>query len=572
MADRERPDRIVNLIDDHGFLTVRELGERLNVSEMTIRRDLLQLEEQGRVKKTYGGATSLRSSSAPIEMVEPAPDQKQVGPLVDTIDVLIATSVNARYDALLLDRAQKRKIPVIAESVELPEAVTVVAVDNYQASHDLGVWAGEYLGQHGQAGGRLLDLSFHLPNTQTRSQGFWTGLREACPDSEMVLSIDAQSQYHTAYQVAGDALTVHPDINVIFAINDSTARGALHACRDLQLDPARIMVVTFGLEGDTLIDELMADRYCKAGLAMFPEIVGLTCIEAAIAAYNHQPLPGQFLTPHIVLTKETLPEFYTHEATGWKLNWAVARRRLKIPVPIEPSAQRGPKRLPRQIGVTVPFREHEWYKNLSAILHENAARLKIGCQILEPDQSLRDEVDLRRRQIARLAAGLVKPGDVILIDGGETTAYLAEELKQKQDLTVITNSVTVFNTLNRTPGLVLISTGGAVRYSSQVLVGPTAENALRDLRADKLFLTVSGITFDFGLSHTNISEVTIKQAMIRSAKEVILLADHTCFSHESVIQVAPLNVVNKVITDDALPASVRLDLSKLGLQLILARE
>jgi DeoR family fructose operon transcriptional repressor len=533
---------------------------------------LIQLEEQNRVKKTYGGATSFRSGGAPIEAVEAAPDQKQIGPLVDTIDVLIATSVNARYDALLLDRAQKRKIPVIAESVTLPDAVTVVAVDNYLASHDLGVWAGGDLRQRGQAGGRLLDLSFHLPNTQTRSHGFWAGLREACPGSEMVLSIDAQSQYHTAYQVASDALTVHPDINVIFAINDSTARGAIHACRDLQLDPAKIMVLTFGLEGDTLIDELMTGRYCRAGLAMFPEIVGLTCIEAAVAAYNHQPLSEQYITPHIVLTKESLPEYYTHEATGWKLNWAAARRRLNIPVPIETSTPRGAKRLPRQIGVTVPFREHEWYKNLSAILQENAARLKIGCQILEPDQSLRDEVDLRRRQIARLAAGLVNAGDVILIDGGEIANYLAEELKQKQDLTVITNSVTVFNALNRTPGMVLISTGGAVRYSSQVLVGPTAENALRDLRADKLFLTVSGIAFDFGLSHTNISEVTIKQAMIRSAREVILLADHTCFSHESVIQVAPLNVVNKVITDDALPASVRLDLSKLGLQLILARE
>jgi DeoR/GlpR family transcriptional regulator of sugar metabolism len=316
----------------------------------------------------------------------------------------------------------------------------------------------------------------------------------------------------------------------------------------------------------------MADGYCKAGLAMFPEIVGQTCIEAAMAAFNLQTLPEQFVTPHIVLTRESLPEFYTREATGWQLNWAVARRRLKIPVPMESSANRTAKRLPRQIGVTVPFREHEWYKNLSAILHENAARLKIGCQILEPDQSLRDEVDLRRRQIARLAAGLVKAGDVILIDGGEIASYLAEELKQQPDLTVITNSVTVFNTLNRTPGIILISTGGAVRYSSQVLVGPTAESALHDLRADKLFLTVSGIAFDFGLSHTNISEVTIKQAMIRSAKEVILLADHTCFSHESVIQVAPLNVVDKVITDDALPASVRLELSKLGLQLILARE
>ena len=572
MADRSRPERIVGLIEEQGFLTVKDLSERLNVSEMTIRRDLSLLEEQGRIKKTYGGAASIRSAGAPIEVVEPAVDQKQVGPLVDTIDVLIATSVNARYDALLLDRAQKRKVSVIAESVELPDACTFVAVDNFQAAHDLGRWVADYLRQHGETAAHVLDLSFHLANTQLRSQAFWAGLHEANPDSVLVLSIDAQSQYHIAYQVASAALTVHPDINVIFAINDSTALGALHACRDLRLDPDKLVVVTFGLEGDTLIDELMAERYCKAGLAMFPEIVGQTCIEAAIAAYNHQPLPAKFVTPHIILTKETLPEFYTHGASGWKLNWEVARRRLAIPIPIGSASARRAQRLPHQIGVTVPFSEHEWYKNLTAILHESAARLKIGCQILEPDQSLRDEVDLRRRQIARLAAGLVNAGDVILIDGGEIANYLAEELKQKQDLTVITNSVTVFNTLNRTPGVVLILTGGAVRYSSQVLVGPTAESALRDLRADKLFLMVSGIAFDFGLSHTNISEVTIKQAMIRSAKEVILLADHTCFNHESVIQVAPLNVVDKVITDDALPASIRLDLSKLGLQLILARE
>jgi DeoR family fructose operon transcriptional repressor len=227
---------------------------------------------------------------------------------------------------------------------------------------------------------------------------------------------------------------------------------------------------------------------------------------------------------------------------------------------------------PRQIGVTVPFSEHEWYKNLSAQIFEYATRYKIDCQVLEPAQSLRDEVDLRRRQIAHLAAEPVNPRDVILLEGGEIAHYLAEELKQKQDITVITNSVTVLNTLNRTPGIVLISTGGAVRYSSQALVGPTAENALRDLRADKLFLTVSGITFEFGLSHTNISEVTIKQAMIRAAREVILLADHSSFGQESMVQVAPLNVVHKVITDDALPASVRLDLSKAGIQIILARE
>ena len=103
-----------------------------------------------------------------------------------------------------------------------------------------------------------------------------------------------------------------------------------------------------------------------------------------------------------------------------------------------------------------------------------------------------------------------------------------------------------------------------------MMVGPTAEGALRELRADKLFLTVSGASLNFGLSHTNISEVTMKQAMIRSAREVILLADHTYFGQESIIQVAPLTVVNKLITDDVLPASVRLDLTKLGIQIILA--
>jgi DeoR/GlpR family transcriptional regulator of sugar metabolism len=103
-----------------------------------------------------------------------------------------------------------------------------------------------------------------------------------------------------------------------------------------------------------------------------------------------------------------------------------------------------------------------------------------------------------------------------------------------------------------------------------MLVGPTAENALRELRADKVFLMVSGITIDFGLSHHTISEVTIKQAMIRSAREVIVLADHTAFGAEVGIQVAPVKAAHKLITDDALPASTRLDISKEGIQIILA--
>jgi DeoR family transcriptional regulator, fructose operon transcriptional repressor len=572
MKNNPRRERIVALVDEHGFLSVGELSRLCQVSEMTIRRDLDHLDAQKHLQRTYGGAVSLIRASASVREQEASSlDEEPEVLLVDQVDVLIATSVNPYYDSLLVDRAvKKKKIPIIAESTEMPNQCTLVSVENYQAGVDLGRWCGEYFCQRGLGQVRLLDLTFNQSNTLTRSRGFIGGLSETCSDYEVLLSINAQSRYATAYQLTLDALTVYPQINVIFAINDTTAWGALNACRELDIDPAEMTVIPFGLEGKTLKDELLAGNYCKAGLAMFPEIVSLTCIEAAIAAYNHLPVPERYTTPHIVLTTQSLREYYIQVDTRWELNWETARSRLEIPINIEREKLGSENNLPRQIGLIVPFSEHEWYKSLKDMLANYAEQYGIGLQIIDADQNVRDEVDLRRRQIASKATTLVEPGDVLLIDGGPLARYLAEELKQKSGITVITNSVTVFETLNHTQGITLISTGGAVRYSSQMLVGPTAEGALKELRADKLFLMVSGITLDFGLSHDTISEVTIKQAMIRSAREVILLADHTVFEAEAGIQVAPLQVIHKLITDDALPPSIRLDISKSGIQILLA--
>ena len=225
--------------------------------------------------------------------------------------------------------------------------------------------------------------------------------------------------------------------------------------------------------------------------------------------------------------------------------------------------------MPGQIGFLIPFTEHEWYKNLTSQVKILARHYGIGIQVIDAEQNVRDEVEIRRRQIANKAVTLVEPGDVVLVDGGPIAAYLAEELKSRKDITVITNSVIVFDIINPTPGITLISTGGTLRYSSQVMVGPTAEGALKELRADKLFLMVSGITLDFGLSHHTISEITMKQAMIHSAREIILLADHTSFGEETGIQVAPLSVIHRLITDDALPPSIRLSISKAGVQIML---
>jgi DeoR/GlpR family transcriptional regulator of sugar metabolism len=573
----DRHSQIVKLVNEKGFLSVTELSGLFDVSEMTIRRDLDILVKDNFVRRTFGGVAAVATERDGSKYGNDAPDNalqqtaKTDNILTDRIDVVIASSVNPKYDGRLLESITRKNIPIITESLAIQDEETVVAVDNFKAGRDLGIWAGEFVRKNWNKA-YVLDLSYSLSNTQARSRGFAAGIREANPDTEIVLSINAQSRYSTAYQLTRDALTVHRNINVIFAINDATALGALNACRDLGIDRGSLIIIPFGLEGDRIKNALLEQEYCQAGLAMFPEIVGPTCIEAAIAAYNHEPLPRQLITPYVIVTPETMQDIYTNANGAWRINWDNVKGRLEIPLPIDPDLHLAARLLPHRIGFIIPFSEHDWYKKLIISMKDHARSLHIDFEVIDADQNIKDEIDIRRQLIAKLAAQQIEEDDVVIIDGGLIGEYLAEAILERKSITVITNSVSVFDILKTNPNLILILTGGAYRHSSQMLVGPTAEGALRELRADKLFLMVAGASLNFGLSHTNISEVTMKQAMIRSAKEVILLADHTYFGQESIIQVAPLTAVNKLITDDALPASIRLELTKLGIQIILANQ
>jgi DeoR family transcriptional regulator, fructose operon transcriptional repressor len=192
-------------------------------------------------------------------------------------------------------------------------------------------------------------------------------------------------------------------------------------------------------------------------------------------------------------------------------------------------------------------------------------------EVIDAEASRQEDITMRQREIARLASTFVAAGDVVLIDAGPITTFLAEALADRQGITVITNSLGAMDALRDRNGVTLIVTGGLLQSGSDALSGPTAEQSLRELRADKLFLAAAGVTPEFGISHDRLAEVATKQAMIRVAREVILLADHTLFGQESVTQVAPLRVLSRVISDNALPATTRLELSKTGIEVIIAR-
>ena len=566
----ERWGRIIAHIDENSYLSVKELSLLCGASEITIRRDLDALAKQKKILRTHGGAASfkthiLESSPEPFAADSSQPTTQ----LLEQIDVLITTSNTDHFHNSLADKYYKRSLPIIAEATPFPNTATCVTTDNYAAGILIGRWAGDYANQHWKGKAFVLDLTYHLPNTNERSRGFLDGLREVTPEASHLFSLNTHSRHEVAYQLTKDAISTDPRINIIFAINDQSALGAIQACEDLQMNPNNLIVIPFGLEGNTLRELMIHSPFCKGGLAMFPEIVGRVCLEAAVAAYNHQPLPSQLVTPFAVVEKQTLEKFYKKEADDWELRPEIVDR-LQLPLPIKRNHSRLQEKVPRRIGLMVSFLEHEWYKNLFAALVSYGELFDIEIDLIDTEKTIKDEIELRRREITLRAAEEIQPREVIFIDAGPMAAYLADAISLKKGITVITNSMPVLECLKNRPEITLVGTGGVLRMSSQAFVGPTAENTIREFRVDHLFLTVTGVSVNFGLSHTNISEVTIKQTMIKSARKVILLADHSMFESESTVQVAPLKIVHSLITDDALPASARVQIAQLGIQVIVS--
>jgi DeoR/GlpR family transcriptional regulator of sugar metabolism len=172
--------------------------------------------------------------------------------------------------------------------------------------------------------------------------------------------------------------------------------------------------------------------------------------------------------------------------------------------------------------------------------------------------------------IARAAVALVAPGDSVAISGGTTTYAVAFELLSIPDLTVVTNSVPVGELLH-TSGrrdLTVILTGGT-RTPSDSLVGPVAVNSLSTLHVDWTFLGVHGIDERAGLTTPNLVEAETHRAMVRSARRVVVVADHSKWGIVGLSAIARLDDVDVLVTDDRLsPEAQRLLQTRVGTLLV----
>ncbi|MNJ50381.1 Glucitol operon repressor [compost metagenome] len=181
-----------------------------------------------------------------------------------------------------------------------------------------------------------------------------------------------------------------------------------------------------------------------------------------------------------------------------------------------------------------------------------------------------DRYRSQKEEIARSAAAFIEEGDTIFLDSGTTTYYLAQHLKDFQELTVVTNSNMVAEVLRPAKHIQILLTGGTLRHETQAMVGPLANRSIEAIRVNKLFLATNGVDTDAGLTTPNLTEAETKRCMIHAAKQIILVADHSKFGQISFAKVADLSEIHHCIVDDAVSEQVVGEMEAEGVKVTIA--
>jgi DeoR family transcriptional regulator of aga operon len=187
------------------------------------------------------------------------------------------------------------------------------------------------------------------------------------------------------------------------------------------------------------------------------------------------------------------------------------------------------------------------------------------------DPTLREKEKLHRKEklaIAATAAKMVQEGQVVILDSGTTTTEVARALRAFKNVTIVTNAVNIAAELSGAHVDVILI-GGTLRKNSFSLVGPIAEETLRRLSADLLFLGVDGFDVQHGLSTPNLLEAKVNRTMVEVSKRTVAVCDSSKFGRRSLSLIVPPTSLQEIITDRGAPRSDLRALKKMGIEVTL---
>ena len=210
--------------------------------------------------------------------------------------------------------------------------------------------------------------------------------------------------------------------------------------------------------------------------------------------------------------------------------------------------------------------DHLQSRQLITRTHGGALPASAGA-LLDPTIQEKKELHHSEKvEIAKCAVQQISEGQCILLDSGTTTTEIARLLGSFRHLTVVTNALNIAAELSTTDFEVILI-GGTVRKNSMSAVGPLAEDMLRDIHADILFLGVDGFDADLGLTTPNVLEARVNRAMVGAAEKVIAVCDASKFGRRSLSLIVPANAVHRVITDKGLAPEQARALRDIGMEL-----
>lgn len=185
-------------------------------------------------------------------------------------------------------------------------------------------------------------------------------------------------------------------------------------------------------------------------------------------------------------------------------------------------------------------------------------------QDIGPIQATDDEKD----RIGQAAATLVSAGETVFLGPGTTTLAVARHLTDHPNLTVITNALDIASFLTRHSTVGVIVTGGQVQRPDFTLIGHISEQTLRELRADKVIIGVGGINIPDGLTGESLPAVTAIRAVLETAPQVIVVADHSKLGRVATALLAPVDRADVIVTGRDADPSIVWDLTELGIKVI----
>ncbi|HET7658391.1 MAG TPA: DeoR/GlpR family DNA-binding transcription regulator [Bacillales bacterium] len=200
-----------------------------------------------------------------------------------------------------------------------------------------------------------------------------------------------------------------------------------------------------------------------------------------------------------------------------------------------------------------------------AILTEELQRMQ---RTIPPVQQRQFQYYDEKSLIGQRAAELVQDEQIVILDAGSTTWFVAKYLRDLQDLTVVSNGINIIEECSKNESSSIYMIGGQLKRNSMSLYGPHTQQELQRYNADIVFLGTSGVSLRHGFMSADSYEAEVKKMMGSAGQKIVVLADHSKLLKPGLISFCPFHKVDVLVTSDLANQEILDEIERYGVEII----